>query len=86
MHAERGHLVLAREEEGGPPVPHQGELFALPDSEASQRLMAAIDGLNGRYGRDVLTIGTAGRRRAWKLRSEQLSSRFTTDWDDLLRV
>lgn len=64
----------------------QGELFALPDSEASQRLMAAIDGLNGRYGRDVLTIGTAGRRRAWKLRSEQLSSRFTTDWDDLLRV
>ena len=54
---------------------------------------AAIEGphargrqLNRRFGRDTVSFAAAGRRRAWKLRSEFLSPRFTTKWDELLRV
>lgn len=64
----------------------QGNLFTLPDSPNSQTLMAALDGLNRRYGRDTLTIGAGGRKKAWKLRSEQLSDHYTTSWGELLSV
>lgn len=57
----------------------QGDLFRVPDSVASQALMLALDQVNRRYGRDTPTIGRCDRKMGWKLRSEQLSSRFTTD-------
>lgn len=65
----------------------QGTLFAMPDSPERQRLMRALDALNGRYGRGTLVYGmAAGKRSGWKLRSEHLSPRFTTSWDELLGV
>ena len=64
----------------------QGDLFTVPDSPKSQALMAAMDRLNRRYGRDALTIETSGRQKAWKLRSEQLSAKFTTSWNELLSI
>jgi DNA polymerase V len=48
--------------------------------------MRAVDALNRRYGRDTVTFAASGRRRAWKLRSEFLSPRYTTSWDELLQV
>ncbi len=48
--------------------------------------MRALDALNRRFGRDTVSFAASGRRRAWKLRNEFLSPRFTTDWDELLRV
>ena len=47
---------------------------------------ATVDSFNARYGRDTVTYAASGRRRAWKLRSDQLSPRYTTDWDELLSV
>jgi DNA polymerase V len=64
----------------------QGTLFDQPDTAARKRLMRALDSLNARYGRDTVTYAASGRRRAWKLRSDQLSPRYTTDWDELLSV
>ena len=63
-----------------------GSLFDAPDSAASQARMRAIDTLNRRFGRDTVTFAAAGARRAWKIRSAFLSSRYTTRWDELLRV
>ena len=48
--------------------------------------MRAVDALNRRYGRDTVTFAASGRRRGWKLRSEFLSPRYTTRWDELLLV
>ena len=48
--------------------------------------MRTLDSLNARYGRDTVTYAASGRRRAWKLRSDQLSPRYTTDWEELLSV
>ena len=64
----------------------QGGLFDRPDTPRAQAGMRAVDALNRRFGRDTVTFAASGRRRAWKLRSEFLSPRFTTDWDELLRV
>jgi DNA polymerase V len=64
----------------------QGDLFAAADTPRSKARMRAIDMLNRRFGRDTVSFAAAGRRRAWKLRSEFLSPRFTTNWDELLRV
>ncbi|WP_158804942.1 DUF4113 domain-containing protein [Acidisoma sp. L85] len=48
--------------------------------------MRVIDELNVRYGRDTITYAASGRRRAWKLRNDQLSRRYTTSWEELLAV
>ena len=64
----------------------RGALFDRPDTPRSQARMRAVDGLNRRFGRDTVSFAASGRRRAWKLRSEFISQRFTTDWDELLRV
>ena len=64
----------------------QGGLFDAADTPRSQARMRAVDALNRRFGRDTVSFAAAGRRRGWKLRSEFLSKRFTTNWDELLRV
>jgi DNA polymerase V len=61
-------------------------LFEAPDSVASQARMRAIDALNRRFGRDTVTFAAAGARRALRLRSAFRSPRYTTRWDELLRV
>ena len=64
----------------------QGDLWEQPDSPRAAGLMQAIDALNNRHGRDTVVYGSAGRRKAWKLRSDQLSPRYTTSWQELLKV
>jgi Domain of unknown function (DUF4113) len=34
----------------------------------------------------MVGFGTAGERHGWKLRREFISPRYTTVWDELLRV
>ena len=64
----------------------QGGLFDRPDDARSIRRMRAVDLLNARYGRGAVGFGTAGVRHAWGLRREFVSPRYTTVWDELLRV
>lgn len=70
----------------GPAGAVQGDLFGTPDSVQSKALMGVLDQLNRRYGRGAVTYGTAGRSQKWKLRSEHLSPRYTTSWQELLNV
>ena len=64
----------------------QASLFLRPDSPQRIALMAAIDALNRRYGRDRVRYAATGTDRPWKLRSEHLSQRYTTSWAELLPV
>ncbi|MGI4810305.1 MAG: DUF4113 domain-containing protein, partial [Janthinobacterium lividum] len=64
----------------------QGGLFDAPDSPARQRLKGIIDRVNACHGRDTISFARSGRQRAWKLRSEHFSPRYTTSWEELLRV
>lgn len=64
----------------------QGSLFLRPDTPERVALMAAIDGLNARFGRDRVRYGISGIDRPWKLKAEFHSPRYTTRWPDLLQV
>ena len=61
-------------------------LFDRPDDPRSMARMRALDGVNARFGRDAITMGRTGQPRPWKLRSDRLSLRFTTHWEELLSV
>jgi DNA polymerase V len=51
--------------------------------QRSERLMSALDGINKQWGRGTLRIATTGVHSAWAMRSERLSPRYTTRWDQL---
>ena len=64
----------------------QGGLFDAPDDARAIARMRAVDALNLRYGHDTVTYAATGTRRAWKLRREFISPRYSTSWDELLSV
>ena len=64
----------------------QGSLFLTPDDPRRVALMAAVDGLNARHGRDRVRFAGSGLDRPWKLRAAFLSRRYTTRWDELVQV
>lgn len=64
----------------------QGSLFLRPDDHRRVELMGAIDAINRRYGRDRVRFAGTGLDRGWKLKAEFHSPRYTTRWDELLRV
>lgn len=63
------------------------DLFAEPPRKNCDRLMAAIDQLNQRYGRGAVRVGTIWPGgRAWQMKREMLSPSYTSSWRDLPRV
>ncbi|MCH4564196.1 Y-family DNA polymerase [Halomonas sp. EGI 63088] len=56
------------------------------ERDRSQRLMATVDRLNREMGRDTVRFGLPGKDNAWALRCERRTSRYTTRWDELMRV
>jgi DNA polymerase V len=64
----------------------QGSLFDNVDRDKHHEVMAAIDRINQKYGRDTLKIAAQGSGRKWKLRQEKLSPSYTTRWSDIIEV
>ena len=68
----------------------QGELALEDDGvENTSGLMAALDGLNQRYGRGTVQMasaGLAGERRVWSMKQERRTPGYTTCWGDMLVV
>ena len=65
----------------------QGVLFdeARP-RESGVKVMAALDALNQRFGRDSVMLASAGLVPRWAMRSENRTPRYTTRWDELPRA
>jgi len=62
----------------------QGTLFdGQPPREQSARVMATLDALNQRFGRDALHIGSAGLVQRWAMKAENKTPCYTTRWDEL---
>ena len=64
----------------------QGSLFQETDTPVSKARMQAMDAINRRFGRGTIRLATAGMHSSWQLRRAFMSARYTTDWNDLLRV
>lgn len=60
----------------------QGHLF-LADKGRAKPLMAALDRINNRWGRETVRYAAAGFTRDWKNRQEKKSPAYTTSWQDL---
>ncbi len=64
----------------------QKHLFADSDPRPSDHLMGVVDRINQEHGPDTLFFGAQGVAREWKMRCGLRSPRYTTQWDELLRV
>lgn len=68
--------------------PNHGRQLNVFEQEPAghNRLMQAIDRVNGKYGEAKIKLGAQDPRRTWKMKQERLSPQYTTSVNDLLRV
>ena len=64
----------------------QGDLWIAADCPRRSALMTAIDGINTKHGRATVRFAASGFAQGWRLRAENRSPHYTTDWEELLRV
>ena len=71
-----------------PATNQQFSLFASGGAmdARSQKLMGVLDGINGKYGRGTLRLAAEGVEKVWQMRRENLSPRYTTEWECLAVV
>ncbi|MCD6307683.1 MAG: DUF4113 domain-containing protein, partial [Candidatus Latescibacteria bacterium] len=61
----------------------QADLFDTKDRDASKRVMAALDAVNGRMGAGTLRYAAEGIHQRWRTKFEKRSPRYTTRWEEL---
>lgn len=65
----------------------QASLFpSAGDPWKSERLMAAMDAANRKWGRGTLKLASAGTENHWAMRRDRMSPGYTTDWEGLPSV
>ena len=63
----------------------QQNLFDTIDRSKRERLMEAMDKINGNFQHHI-KLAVQGSGREWKLKQEQLSKRYTTDINEVLTI
>lgn len=63
----------------------QHNLFDTVDRGKRERLMSAIDNINGKHGHSV-KLAVQGQGSGWKLKQEQLSKHYTTDLREIIEI
>jgi DNA polymerase V len=60
---------------------YQADMFAsVPEKP---ELMQTLDRINQRYGKGTLKLSRDGSRHSWKMRQENKSPEYTTNWNEL---
>ncbi len=59
------------------------QLFFQSKQEENKPLMAALDQINNRWGRDTLHYGSSGISRDWSMKQTKKSPAYTTNWAQL---
>ena len=54
-------------------------------STENRALMKAVDQINRRFPKAV-SIASTGLDKTWKPKTERISQRYTTDWNELVRA
>lgn len=62
----------------------QYNLFTNYESTRQQTLSHLMDNLNSRYGRGTVRLAAEGYEKAWKMKQEFLSPKYTTQWKDIV--
>lgn len=64
----------------------QYDFFIPRETQRSQALMAVVDRVNKKYGRDTMVFAAEGFNGKWSMRQHYLSPAYTTRWNDLPRI
>jgi len=56
------------------------------DFHKKVNLTKTFDGINNRYGLEVIKYGATGTEQPWRVKNQLCSPRYTTSWEDLLVV
>jgi DNA polymerase V len=62
------------------------DFFLGAQDPKRQAIMSMMDAVNEQRGKNALFFGAMGVTRGWKMRSDQTSRRYTTDWNGLALV
>ncbi len=65
---------------------NQYVLFDREDRERMDKISDVIDGINKEMGAWTISFAATGTNRNWKTRADMKSPRYTTNWDELLKV
>jgi len=61
-------------------------LFDREDRERMDKINDVIDGINKEMGAWTISFAATGTNRNWKTRADMKSPRYTTNWEELLKV
>lgn len=64
----------------------EGNLFDTIDRSRQAELQQAIDKINAMHGHNCVRMAVQGHDKRWKLKTEHISKRYTTNWDEIITV
>jgi DNA polymerase V len=64
----------------------QGSFFDRADREKDRHVMRTIDQINQSTGKEIVRSATQGFERPYRLKTDYLSSRYTTRMSEILRI
>ncbi|MDP2152220.1 MAG: Y-family DNA polymerase [Methylotenera sp.] len=65
----------------------QMDMFSKIETSAkSAELMKTIDSINRKMGKDSIKLASEGFKKPWKMRQENKSPAYTTDWQHIIRT
>ena len=64
----------------------QFNLFTKIDHSRNEKLMKAFDQINGSWGSQTIRSAASGVGRPWSMKRSRISPRYTTKWDEIIRV
>lgn len=64
----------------------QHDMLAVQSEEKSEKIMRVVDSINKTKGKEVIFYCAQGIEKKWKMRCNKRSPRYTTQWQELLRV
>ena len=69
-------------------VPKNENQLNIFDSDPldNEKLSNVLDAINDRFGPRTIKSAACGINQEWKLRSDYISKRFTTSWDEILTI
>lgn len=64
----------------------QYDIFLKNNVDKVKRLTRMVDEINAKIGKNILFYCAEGIKKTWKIKSNYLSPRYTTQWDELPKV
>lgn len=63
----------------------QNDLFTETQDD-NEKLMHAVDSINHQFGSSTIFLASEGLQKNWEMKSELKSPRYTTCWEELVKV